>query len=199
MTKKGFTLAEILIALAIMATIAVFTIPKMLDSSADSDNENWKRAVKQGVSVVQAAYTQYRLDNRSVPSTFHLNNATQYLDYVRIETALQIDGTPCFGAPISCWAANTYCYRLKNGSVLQWNGNEGYNGTGSLNAIKWRIDPDGKVTGPAGQDPGKAIVFYTYYVSGKTRDRDNIDPNTTGGFGTDSPNSACTPNWWSWN
>ena len=194
-----------MIAMVIVAAIAIFTIPKILTVSQNSDDEKWQRAVKQSITEVDAAYGQYRLNNRSTPPfTFTLADATQYLNYVKQETVAQIDGTTCFGAAISCSDASSRCYKLKNGSMLHWYPTEDFGNTSATNAVKFRIDPDGKVTGAAGLHPGKAVVGYLYYKSGKIRTRQGIDANTYGGtgggaWGPDNPGATCEPNWWNWN
>lgn len=197
---QGITLTEILVALGIVALIAVFTIPKVLESSHSSDEENWRRVVKQDVGIVEGAYAKYKLDHNSVPTSFQLQDATPYFNYVRQETVAQVDGSICFGAPIDCSSPASRCYVLQNGSVLHWYPAEDFGNTSATNAVKFRVDPDGKVTGAAGQHPGKAVALYLYYKSGKIRSRQGIEAATYGGtWGPENPGAICDPSWWNWN
>ena len=55
---RGFTLAELLIALAILGVIATFTIPKILDSGTDSKRN---AIAKEIAATVSGAYQNYKI------------------------------------------------------------------------------------------------------------------------------------------
>ena len=58
-SQLAFTLAELLIALAILGVIATFTIPKILDSGS---NSQWNAIGKEAAAMVSGAYQSYKLD-----------------------------------------------------------------------------------------------------------------------------------------
>lgn len=195
-SDKGVTLVEIIIAMVIVAAIAIFTIPKVLTVSQNSDDEKWKRTVKQAAIELQAAYSQYRQNNRAVTATTTAGNITPYINYVKIDTVRSYDYAACGAGTNTCSVANKPCLILKNGASVEVDTTEFFNGTGKLNAFKVKIDPDGKVTNGSGDD-GKMVVVYLYY-NGRIKTRGTIDANTTSSNWTDSPNPGCDPNWWSW-
>lgn len=193
---KGFSLTEILIAMGIVALIAIFTVPKVLNTTKNSDVENWRRSVKQAASEVESAYSQYRLNNRTVATSTTLADITPYLNYISRDSVSQFDGTPCDGT-LSCSSGSLDCYRLKNGSLIQLYNNRNFAGTSITNGLNFKVDPDGKVTGGTGDD-GKAVNIYMYY-NGRMKTRGQIDNNTTNSSGSVNANASCDPNWFNWN
>lgn len=63
---RGFILAELLIALLIIAEIATFTIPKILATSANSQN---KSIAKEVAGMVSASFAAYQVKNGLSTST----------------------------------------------------------------------------------------------------------------------------------
>ena len=78
----GFTLAELLIALAILGVIATFTIPKILDSGSNSKHNS---IAKEASALVSEAFQVYKLNSASIIDT-GINEYTPYINYVKIET-----------------------------------------------------------------------------------------------------------------
>lgn len=105
--KKGFTLAELLIALTILGIIAVFTIPKVLVAQQDA---KYKAMGKEFAGMVSGAYQAYKLSN-GYNATMQVKDMTPYLNYVKVVTdsSLQADGAPwdggwtdtCSGSPFA--------------------------------------------------------------------------------------------------
>lgn len=181
---RGFTFAELLIALAILGVIATFTIPKVLQSQQDT---NWKSMAKEAAATISGAYDQYKLKNGANPSMVG-NALTAYMNYVTLYTS----GSPMNteGGSIATCDSNFPCIRFHNGSTLQlWADNFG--GTGTTNSIPFVFDADGAPSGAAG------MVFWLYY-SGNIRTRASILPNTTCSNGT-LWNPGGDPAWFSWN
>src|SRR5688572_23853183 len=85
--KFGFTLAELLICLAILGVIAVFTIPKVLQSQQDG---KYKSIAKETMGTITQAYSIYKLKN-GPNASLGPPNLMPYLNYVRSETSGQID------------------------------------------------------------------------------------------------------------
>ena len=52
MKQRGFTLAELLIALGILGVIATFTIPKVLQTN---QNAQWQATGKEAIAMISGA------------------------------------------------------------------------------------------------------------------------------------------------
>ena len=136
--RKGFTLAELLVALAILGQIAVFTIPKVLNSQQNSQK---KAIAKEAAAMLSGAFQQYQLNN-TVTNATSMNNLTQYMNYVSVDTGSAIDSFPGYGsATVPC--SFNHCLRLHNGALLL------IDTTGMvIGYIDAILDADGKTTGP---------------------------------------------------
>ena len=158
LTSKAFTLAELLIALAILGVIATFTIPKILESGSDS---KFNSIAKEAAGMVSGAYQNYKLENTASASTT-FGDLTPYMNYVKVDTAILIDAT-YNSTTADCGTVNTDCIVLHNGAILLYI-TSSFTDTSSTSALIFNIDPDGKVTttGAAGT-PGKALPVSLYY------------------------------------
>jgi prepilin-type N-terminal cleavage/methylation domain-containing protein len=159
---KGFTLAELLIALAILGVIATFTIPKILTSSQSGQNA---AVAKEAASMISAAYTTYTLQN-SITTGTTAGVLTQYMNYVSVDTATT------YGSMTACSATNP-CLKLHNGGVLQYGTVPNFSATtGVLNFV---VDPDGAGTvGP--------VEFVQFYNGRFTTNGANGGPGTASAY-----------------
>lgn len=181
----AFTLAELLIALAILGVIATFTIPKVLQSQTDG---RYNSIAKETAGTLSAAYQAYSLNNTPSAST-SMGDLTPFMNYVKVDTTTTVDDING-GAAQLCGSAGAVCIQLHNGAIMWYWNYVNFGGTGTTNAMFTHLDPDGSVTG------NKAINFYVY-LSGKIRSEGEIEPNTVvGGNGTKNPNPANNPSWW---
>lgn len=139
-SQKGFTLAELLISLAILGVIATFTIPKILSSSSSGQNT---AVAKEVASMVSGAFTTYTL-NTSLTSGTTGGALTQYMNYVATDTSTSYTGSG--GTALQQCSATWVCLKLHNGGVLQYDTGETFAGTASTNGIVMNIDPDGNGT-----------------------------------------------------
>lgn len=150
----GFTLAELLISLAILGVIATFTIPKIL---ATSQNAAYTSEYKEAQGIVSAAYVNYAAQNGySTNTTF--GAITPYLNYVSTSTTATIDAATGTGS----WACNAprMCFYLHNGSALNIDISTSFAST-SNGLIQVVFDPDGVYSGTT-NGPGKGQDFYLY-------------------------------------
>lgn len=191
--KLGFTLAELLVALAILGVIATFAIPKVLQSQR---NDQHRAAAKEIIAAVSGAYQTYKLSHHPSSNT-GIADLTPYLNYVTINTSLIIDDVPPSGAD-DCGAANRLCLITHSGAVIFYRTNESFGDTDTTNAIWFQFDPDGVYTNPADGNTGKSLQVFIYYngrVSTRGTHADNTQNSTTT-WPTADP--AKDPNWFSW-
>lgn len=188
----AFTLAELLIALAILGVIAVFTIPKVLQSQQDS---RFRAIAKETAASVSSAYQSYLMDNGSALN-MRPGYLTPYLNYVRIDTTTVIDNE--WGASSrTCGGAGIPCIVLHNGAILFLDNGTIFTGTASTNAIQMLLDPDGTYSGSTTGN-GKG-VWMTLYYNGRVSTHGTIDPATTYSYGVPGPCPGCDPPWFGWN
>src|SRR5687768_5229337 len=119
--KTGFTLAELLIALAILGVIATFTIPKVLQSQSDG---KYKAVAKEAAATISAAYDAYKLKTTPTAAT-RSDDLTPFMNYVKVDSTTWSDDVPGAGA----WQCGGNCLLLHNGAILAFNPGETFNGT----------------------------------------------------------------------
>jgi prepilin-type N-terminal cleavage/methylation domain-containing protein len=185
---SGFTLAELLIALAILGVIATFTIPKILTNQRVG---TYNASAHEAAATIAGAYQQHSARGLLTTNTYG-SDLTQYLNYVKVSTAGTIDDRPGGTGTLTC-SVTEPCLTLHNGAILQPENNY-FGGTATTNYVGWVFDPDGVYTGNA--DSQK---FYIYY-NGKMVDRNNVMDNsrTNGGGASISSCTNCNASWFSW-
>lgn len=192
MRAQGFTLAELLIALAILGVIATFTIPKVLQSQQDG---KYNAIAKEAVAMVSGAYSAYKLNNEPTAST-SMGDLTPFMNYVKYETARTIDFVQT-QTTRDCDGTVSGCLLLHNGAVLRYTlGGSHFGGTASTNAMHFNLDPDG-VSGGTTDGPGKAVAIFMYY-NGRVTSYGDVASGTNSGGVSYSPNSTLDPPWFSW-
>jgi prepilin-type N-terminal cleavage/methylation domain-containing protein len=190
----AFTLAELLIALAILGVIATFTIPKVLQSQQD---QRFKAVGKEAVATIVGAYQAYQQANGPAPTDMVTWDLTPYMNYIKFETANEkIDETWPYNATRNC-AGGAPCAILPSGAAIQFQWQE-FNNTASTNAITFLIDPDGKVTtNGAANTPGKSVQMILYY-NGRITTVGEAIPYYSSSGGPFGATAGRTPDWFSW-
>ncbi|MDX2086157.1 MAG: type II secretion system protein [Candidatus Melainabacteria bacterium] len=197
-TGSGFSLVEVLIAVGLLGLIAAFTIPKLLDGG--TKNTQYRKVVQAASVILTSAYAQYKLDNTVSASTSSID-LVPYMDNVEVidNASLTVDDTQ--GQPsVSCdteWGDDILCIRMKNGGVIHFIKNHSFAGTGSLNALFFHVDPDGKYSG-SNNGPGKSMSLFLYY-DGRMKSFGEITPGTINSVTTFNPTPSEIPSWFSWN
>jgi prepilin-type N-terminal cleavage/methylation domain-containing protein len=198
---SGFTLAELLIALAILGELATFTIPKILSAQQHGQNIT---AAKETIAMVAGAYQAARLAG-VVSTTTKASDLSPYMNYVSLDSTTVIDGSPTVASYTCTNGGGNPCIRLHNGSILMFRdaGGMGFGGTATTNGIVFMFDPNGKQDIATTADgPGKSIRFVLYYDGGITT-VGNVRPNScwTGGGAPvcgNYPDATLDPSWFSW-
>jgi prepilin-type N-terminal cleavage/methylation domain-containing protein len=188
----GFTLAELLIALAILGELATFTIPKILTAQQSTAS---RAKAKEAAGMIAAAYQLYQLNNTVTSSTTPLA-IVQYMNYVRLETNSQIDFMPGT-ASLNCDSGSP-CVVLHNGGWLYVQNWVSFGGTNTTNAVEFVFDPDGIASGTTADGPSKSVQFVLYY-NGALTTRAQVRPNTCDSYScpfTAAP--TIDPSWFSW-
>lgn len=190
-SRQGFTLAELLITLAILGIIAAFAIPKILDST-QSNKQN--AITKEAAGLISAAYKNYRGTYTPMPTT-NGDSLTQYMNYVNTDTSTVINNSPnnpvVSGATLTCGSNNLRCLRLHNGAILAYHTTDTFNGTALTNAIPFYLDPDG---GNNGNDSVELFL----YTNSRLSSGGTCQTNTTWSAGSQNPDTSYDPNWLSW-
>lgn len=176
---KGFTLAELLITLAILGVIATFTIPKII--TAQGNGQNLAKA-KEVAGMVSGAFQQAQAVG-SISSSTTFGILTQYMNYVATDTTAAMDGFTC--------SSTTPCLLLHNGGALNYPTDKSFGGTGTTNELYFVFDPDGS------QNNIQSLAFFLFYQG---------QVNTAGGFHAASCNSGgcatttagADPSWFQW-
>jgi prepilin-type N-terminal cleavage/methylation domain-containing protein len=189
---QGFTLAELLIALAILGVIATFTIPKIL-MSQQSGQDNAR--IKDALAMVSQAYSILK-NNNSLSSSTTMGDLTPYMNYVNVDTATSVDMP--WGGVYTCNSGGYVCLRLHTGTILEYQSAVSFGGTNTTNALWFVVDADGKYNGNTGRTtPGVGFCGFLYY-NGRLTSHGNIDANTVSSDQTRNPNPTLDPSWFSW-
>ncbi len=184
---RGFTLAELLISLALLGVIGTFVIPKILTSS---QNAQYNTTAHEAASVIAAGFSQYKLQNQLTSST-KFGDLTPYLNYVKIDSSgTLINHATDTTSTAACDNANP-CLILHNGGRLRYESCT-FGGTTEPYAVRLMFDPDGIYVS------GFQSIGFILYPTGRLASYGKmLNPTTTCGssFG---PVASWDPAWFSW-
>ncbi len=189
---QGFTLAELLIALTILAEIATFSIPKILYATTTSQSN---AAAREAVGMLSSAYTGYTNDN-GYNSAMTAGALSPYMNYVKVDSTGVYDDAGAYNASYACSSGNT-CLRLHNGGVLFYQTGMSFGGTATTNAIQYFFDPDGVRDGTATNNLSKSVLFILFF-NGRVSSWGKV-ATFTSSSGTNAGGTANNePVWFSW-
>lgn len=188
-SRNGFSLAELLITVAIVGVVAAFTVPKVLDSTNSSTSLSAKQTAmaREAAFMILSAYEQYKAVNGTIPESLRASDLTPYMNYAAVLPAsTQLDAHANTGGTIStCNATNNtsqdgVCLSLHNGAALWADTLNRFAAPNSLNnrsVVYFRFDPNARYDG--GNDgPGMAMQI-ALYPDGVIRSRANLRSNST--------------------
>ena len=149
--KKGFTLSELLVSLAVLGLIAAFAVPKVLTTVG---NSTLLANTKEAMSTISGAYESLKADSNGViPTSFGLNMTTgipSKMSYNQSGTyTKQNDGlADTFTVAAFPATAGAYAVRFANGAILAFNTGDTFMGTTGtqIGRVVFSVDSDG--TGP---------------------------------------------------
>ncbi len=152
---KGFTLAELLIALLILGEIATFTIPKIINAQ---QNSTYNANAMEFVGTISQAYQKLQMEGLVTDDTGPYS-LIPLMNYVRFDVTSTIDTQQNSGTqPCSP------CISLHNGSRVAFGNSPAFSfaGSNTTNAIFFMYDPDGRITDGTTNGAGKSAIFILF-------------------------------------
>lgn len=194
---SGFTLFEVLIALAILGLIATFGIPKVLKSTYGSKNT---AIFKESVATLSSAYSAYEKINGmgyGVSGTRGAEIVIAHVNIVRTITSGSSGGGLSVGSGLTSFNCSSTepCYELHNGAWIQAGnaGTQGFLGNDTKsNAIQFNLDPDGE------RQAAGAVTLYMFYGGRVVTYSDIGAPPSGLGSGGLASVEAIDPDWATW-
>ena len=184
---RAFSLAEILITLAIMGVLTAFTVPMFVQNASNTNSTTnvvgrQAQMLRDTAFMVVNAYERYKSINGIVTTSVTPGALTPYMNYIKVSTTGFIDAFAASNGTVGngsfACAASTPCYYLPNGATLMlWN-DAPFPNTTPLSAIVFSFDPDGVFSGlGASAGSSKSLDIFLYY-DGTVRTRDTLKSNT---------------------
>ncbi len=181
--RKGFTLPELLISLALLGVIATFTIPKIM---TQYQYQSYNAKTKEVVAILEGAL-QTAKTSGTLSSSTGVKDLSAYFNYVKQDTSTVVLGNITCGV----WYG---CLDLHNGTLLFYDHapSDNFGGTNTTNAVWFSVFPDMSSYGL-----NNRVTFWFYY-DGKIKTWAYMLPNTTTGAGNWGSATAADPTWFSW-
>ncbi len=188
----GFTLAELLISLAILGVIATITIPIIIQSQSNGTHTAIGRET---LGMISAAYQQYQQSN-SVSASTTGGDLTPFMNYVSYDlSGTQLDNLYTLSGGANCNTVGNQrgCMVLHNGARLSVF-SMSFGGTANNNAIVFHLDPDGIKTDSTTNGPGKTVEIELFY-NGRISSRGQMGVNAVSSDVTRSAAPVYDPPW----
>jgi prepilin-type N-terminal cleavage/methylation domain-containing protein len=186
--RKGFTIAELLIALMIIAEIATFTIPKVITSQQSTQRN---AVMRETAGMLSAALSQARL-NGTLTSSSRLSDLSPYFNYLKTDTTTSIDDHVGYGSLVC--SGSTPCYRLHSGAILMERCN--FAGSSTTDVMVLNLDTDSNYSGATTGD-GKSVQLELYY-NGRITSRTQLSASVNSSCGVYAVNATADPLWVTW-
>ena len=192
----GLTLSEILIVLGLLALLAAFAIPKVINASSNVDRV---AVAKKATQLLAAAITDMELNGTVAGSATDSGDLSNWLDYVVADTGVTIDKAPAhttlaatrFACGATTCVVPTQLYRLPSGAWLAADSTLTFGTAGGNNrAIPFVLDPDGSSDGSVDS------VELWLYIDGTVRTAETLLSSTQNSAGTFNAVAGADPDWW---
>lgn len=185
---RGFSIAELLITMMIVAQIATFTIPKLLQAQQGVKD---KAKAKEVASMLAGAYEQYKRSNIPNSST-KWTDLTPFMNFVSRDTSSTIDDAPTYTS-INCSSGTIHCWKMHNGGTFYYVAAGKFGGSGATNALIAGYDLE-----PGYSVGVKPAVDFVLYFNGRLTSLAKVVPGTyyNGTQFTTDPNKD--PSWFDW-
>jgi prepilin-type N-terminal cleavage/methylation domain-containing protein len=193
--QTAFTLAEVLIVMAILGVVATFTVPKVLYSS---NQASWNAKAKEAAAAISEAYTLYRME-KGVSASTKGADILAYINSVGPYTG-EINGSP--GQTSLPCTGDFNCIQLHNGAVILVQNASTFGGTTPNHGEHFYIDPDGKFTDGATTQENGSVIFFLYANGGLRNYGTLLSPTNgfwSGALRSVGPDPSYDPTWFSWN
>lgn len=161
--NKAFTLAEVLITLAIIGVIAALTIPALLDYTKDIE---LKSGLKEFYSLLNSAQNQAIQSDNYVFGASLDNDVLELSKYISIVKTCQNGGTGMIG--LGCWYNDTSANAMLQMYASGWNESGGI----LKNGMIFHIDPNWAIIvdvnafkGP--NQPGRDVWIFLFDTTNK--------------------------------
>ena len=180
--QQAFTLAELLIVLALLGIIAAFALPKLLQNSKLNQ---YNAMAKEAAMMVGQSYSLYQ--QNSVPSTTtRPRDLVPYMNGVSRPGGFSIDNGN--GGTMTC-NINDNCLQLHSGAILAF-ASLAFPGTDPLAFMIFIFDPDGVGSEPA--------LRYALYFNGQMTDWGHLKPGSYSGYGPATADPTRVASWFKW-
>jgi prepilin-type N-terminal cleavage/methylation domain-containing protein len=148
---KAFTLAELLIAIAILGILAAFAIPKILEAQS---NAKYSAIIREDAAAIAGAYQVLIKQHGGNPSTITREDIAQFLNYTALlNSGETIDRpywpeVPYTGMGETCDVSSP-CLKMHNGSLMKLYGYSTQtfcDASDNSSILEFYVDPDGEAS-----------------------------------------------------
>jgi prepilin-type N-terminal cleavage/methylation domain-containing protein len=162
--KKGFTLSELLVSLAVLGLIAAFAVPKVLTSVG---NSTLLANAKEAIATISGSYEALKADfNGMLPTTMGLSMTTglpSKMSFNQLGNYTPgLIGTPDVFVQAAAPVAGTHAVRFANNATIAFNPTDTFFTTTPVTGVlpnaqgrvAFEVDPDG-----VGPNKGFSVIL----------------------------------------
>lgn len=194
--NRAFTLAELLVVLAVIGFVTMLTTPKI---SAAYEKQKRTAIVKETTMAIAKAYGVLAV-KEGVSASTRFADISRYLATASPKTSGQINSYPG-RSDITCGSGGNECYQLSSGAVVSVESAHTFSEELPNASLRLIIDTDGERQTTSGSFlddyAGAAAGFYLSYDGRLNTVEKPIPSNRMNGSAAGAC-SNCTPKWLKW-